>query len=85
MLDEFTLLGETMDTMKKTSCINNLPPLLLEGVVKNEAFNDFMKPSVAYQVNNIVENNDKTYEDCMIQIAGVLRWAVHSFGDSLGG
>lgn len=85
MLDEFTLLGQTMDMMKQTSCINNLPPLLLEGVVKNEAFEDFMKPSVAYQINSIVEKREKTYEDSMIQIAGILRWAVHSFGNAIGG
>ena len=81
MLDEFKLLGETMDTMKETTCLHDLPPLLIEGIVKNELFAGYMKPSAAFQINNIVANTDKTYTDCMIQIADVLEWAIHSFGD----
>ncbi len=85
LLDEFVLLGETMDTMQKTTCIKELPPLLIEAIVKNELFTDFIKPSTAFQINSIVENNNKTYTDCMKQIADVLAWAIHSFGDSFGG
>ena len=80
MIDQFQLLGETMDMMKQTSCIGNLPSLLIEGIVKNEMFTDFMKPSIAFQINNIVENNDKTYAECMNQIAGILKWAISSLG-----
>ncbi|MBO7170338.1 MAG: hypothetical protein J6W28_04080 [Clostridia bacterium] len=83
MLDEFHLLGETMDTMQETSCIKNLPPLLLEAVVKHEIFEAYMKPSIAFQINDIVENNEKTYAACMDQIAGVLKWAVNSFGGEI--
>ena len=85
LLGEFTLLGEIMDTMKETSCISGLPALLIEGVVKNEAFTAFLKPSTAFQINNIVENNNKTYAECMDQIAGILKWAINSLGGSLGG
>ena len=81
LLDEFVLLGETMDNMKKTSCINALPSLLIEAIIKHEAFSAYIKPSIAFQLNNIVDNNNKTYADCMTQIASVLRWAI----DSLGG
>lgn len=83
MIDQFELLGETMDNMKQTSCIKNLPPLLIEGIVKNEMFADFMKPSIAFQINDIVENNDKTYAECMNQIAGVLKWAINSIGGEI--
>ena len=82
MLDEFTILGETMDDMKKTSCIGKLPPLLLEGLVKNEIFVDYMKPAVAFRINAIAEES-KTYEDCMKQIAAVLKWAIHSLGGEI--
>ena len=80
MIDQFQLLGETMDMMKQTSCIGNLPSLLIEGIVKNEMFSDYMKPSIAFQINSIVENNDKTYAECMNQIAGILKWAISSLG-----
>ena len=82
MLDQFQLLGQTMDDMKQTSCINELPSLLIEGIVKNEAFSKYMKPSTAFQINNIVENNNKTYVDCMIQIKSVLNLAINAFGGS---
>lgn len=85
MLDQFTLLGETMDMMKETSCIKDLPPLLIEGIVKNEVFADFMKPSIAFQINSIVENNNRTYAECMNQIAGIISWAINSFGSTMGG
>ena len=85
LVDQFVLLGETMDMMKETSCINQLPSLLIEAVVKNEMLADYMSPSIAFQVNNIVENNNKTYAECMNQIAGILRLAIHSFGSSIGG
>ena len=83
MIDQFEVLGEAMDSMKQTSCINKLPSLLIEGIVKNEMFADFMKPSIAFQINDIVENNDKTYAECMNQIAGILRWAINSLGGEI--
>ncbi len=80
MLAEFELLGVTMDDMKQTTCIKALPSLLIEAVVKHEVFEDYMKPSIAFQINSIVENNDKTYAECMNQIAGVLKWAINALG-----
>jgi hypothetical protein len=72
-----------MDTMKQTSCINKLPPLLIEGLVKNEMLSQFMKPSIAFQINNIVENSDKSYVDCMNQIATLIKWAISQFGGAI--
>ena len=83
MLDQFVVLGETMDLMKETSCINELPPLLLEGIVKNEMFEDYMSPTIAYQVNAKAAEN-KTYTECMRSIAGILKWAIENLG-SMGG
>lgn len=80
MLAEFELLGVTMDDMKQTTCIKALPALLIEAVVKHEVFEDYMKPSIAFQINSIVENNNKTYAECMKQIAGVLKWAINALG-----
>ena len=80
LVDQFGTLGATMDVMKQTSCINQLPPLLIEGLVKNEMLSTYMKPSIAFQINNIVENNNKSYADCMNQIAVNIRWAITTFG-----
>lgn len=80
MIDQFGVLGETMDTMKQTSCVNQLPALLIEGIVKNEIFAQYMKPSVAFQINNIVETNEGTYTYCMSQIGSVLKFAISAFG-----
>lgn len=80
-VDQFEVLGKTMDTMSQTSCINQLPPLLIEGLVKNEMLSTFMKPSIAFQINNIVENTDNSYVDCMIQIADKIEWAITLGGD----
>lgn len=82
MIDQFTVLGQTMDDMQKTSCINKLPPLLMEGIIKNEMFANYMKPSIAFQINNIVENTDKTYTDSMKQIASVLKFAITVGGEN---
>ena len=85
MIDQFQVLGETMDTMKQTSCVNELPPLLIEGIVKNEMFSQFMSPSIAFKINDIVDNNDKTYADCMNQIGSVLKFAISAFGGVTNG
>ena len=81
-VDQFEVLGKTMDTMSQTTCINQLPPLLIEGLVKNEMLSTFMKPSIAFQINNIVENTDNSYVDCMIQIADKIEWAI-TFGGNI--
>ena len=60
-----------------------MPPLLIEGIIKNEVFVNYVKPSIAFQINDIVENNDKTYANCMHQIAGVLKWALNSLGGEI--
>ena len=79
-VDMFTKLGSTMDIMQKTSCINELPPLLIEGLIKNEMLADFLKPSIVFQMNDIVKNNDRSYYDCMNQIAVNIRFAINALG-----
>ncbi len=83
LVDQFGVLGETMDTMKQTSCINELPPLLIEGLVKNEMLSQFMKPAIAFQINDIVDRGNKSYVDCMNQIAGLIEWAISQFGGNV--
>ena len=80
LVDQFVALGETMDTMKKTTCIRGLPELLLEGLVKHDMLADYMKPAVVFAINDLVENNDKSYADCMSQIADQIRFAISTVG-----
>ncbi len=80
VIDEFQVLGEVMDKMKETTCIKGLPSLLIEGIIKNEMFADYMKPAIAFQINNIVENTDKTYAESMNQIASILKLAINTIG-----
>ena len=80
LVDQFVVLGKTMDTMKQTSCINGLPELLLEGLVKHDVLSAYMKPSVVFAINDLVKNNEKSYEHCMGQIADQIRFAISTVG-----
>ena len=80
LVDQFESLGATMDVMKQTSCINGLPELLIEGLVKHEMLSTYMKPSTAHSINDLVQNNNKSYADCMKQIAVNIKWAINAFG-----
>ena len=80
LVDQFIALGETMDTMKQTSCIGDLPELLLEGLVKHDILSAYMKPSVVFAINDLVKNNDKSYAHCMGQIADQIRFAISTVG-----
>ena len=80
LVDQFIALGETMDTMKQTSCINGLPELLLEGLVKHDMLSAYMKPAVVFAINDLVKNNEKSYAHCMGQIADQIRFAISTVG-----
>ena len=80
LVDQFVALGETMDTMKQTSCISGLPELLLEGLIKHDMLSAYMKPAVVFAINDLVANNDKSYADCMSQIADQIRFAISTVG-----
>ena len=80
LVDQFIALGETMDTMKQTSCIGDLPELLLEGLVKHDILSAYMKPSAVFAINDLVKNNDKSYAHCMGQIADQIRFAISTVG-----
>ena len=76
LMDQFSLLGEALDNMNKTSCIGELPHLVVEGLIKSDMLDDYMKPSMAYQMNDLVDKQGKTYAECMNQIVDVLKFAL---------
>ena len=81
LADYFVVLGSTLDIMSETSCINQLPELLIEGLIKSDMISDFISPSIAFQSIEIVRNNeDKTYVDVMGTITSIIKMGINSFG-----
>ena len=76
LMDQFALLGQTLDDMNATTCIDGLPYLVVEGLIKSDMLDDYMKPSMAYQMNDLVDKQGKTYAECMNQIVDVLKFAL---------
>ncbi len=77
MLDQFVMLGITMDLMTQTSCMKELPPLMMDALVKNEMFSKIMTPSIVNQINDKVQNDpDITYADYMESLVGVFKLAL---------
>lgn len=78
MLDQFVVIGEVMDLMMETSCLNELPPLMLEGLVKNEMLSQFITPALAHQINETVTGDpDICYADYMRSLASTLKTIVN--------
>lgn len=77
MLDQFVVLGRTMDLMKQTSCMKDLPPLLLEGLVKNGQIGEILTPSIVNQIIDKVESNeDLSYEGYMKSLVDTFKIAL---------
>ena len=81
LADYFVVLGATFDVMEQTSCINQLPELLIEGLIKSDMISDFIAPSFAFQSIEIVNNNDtKNYVDVMATVTSIIKMGINSFG-----
>lgn len=79
LLDQFVVLGKTMDLMMDTTCMNELPPLMLEGLVKHEMFSKFMTPSIVNQINDKIQNDPNlTYADYMKSLVDTFKIALQT-------
>ncbi len=77
MLDQFVILGRAMDLMTKTSCMNELPPLILEGLVKNGSIGEIMTPAIVNQIVEKVQSNENlSYEGYMQSLADTFKIAI---------
>lgn len=77
LLGQFVGLGKIMDIMCDTSCISELPPLMLEGLVKNEMFSAIITPVLVNQINEKVQNNDDlSYEQYMKSLSDLFSIAL---------
>lgn len=83
MLGQFELLGETMDYMRETSCISDLAPLLLEGLVSNEMFSQYLPTYVAYDYNDLVASGKVTYTEIMKDLASTVKTLLQGFGGAI--
>ncbi len=83
MVNQFVTLGKTMDLMRETSCISELPSLLLEGLVCNEMFSQYLPPYVAYEFNALVASGELTYTEAMNDLAATVRTLINGFGGAI--
>lgn len=73
LLDSFVVLGRAMDAMGRTSCMKDLPPLILNALVMNEQFGDIMNPLIVDSINDTVQNSGKTYEQVMTGLVSLFK------------
>ncbi len=65
-----TALGKTMDIMSETHCLGELPPVMIESLLKNEMLSIAMTPSMFHDFMNKLEpeREDFTYEAYMQEL-----------------
>lgn len=80
LIKQLSVLGETMDVMYQTSCLNKLPALLLEGVAKSDMCKDFLDPATAHSINHSAQNGS-SYSKCI----GMITSQLIGFLGSMGG
>ena len=84
LVDYFVVLGSTLDKMGETSCIDGLPELLIEGLIKSDMLSDFIAPSIAFQSIELVKNNEaQKYVDVMARIAAIIEMGLNSIGGAI--
>ena len=65
ILDLLGVLGTTFDIMADTYCLADLPPLMLEGILKNEMLSMVMMPSMLNGYLEEMKQDDFSYETFM--------------------
>lgn len=80
LLRQFGILGEVFEIMQETSCLNELPPLLLEGVTKSEMCKEFIGPELAHAINDEAQNGGSSYSKCIKMITTQLVGFLGSMG-----
>lgn len=79
LVNQLGVVGATMDIMRETTCIKDLAPLMLEGLISNEMFS-MIPVYVAYNYNDTVVSGainsttgePTTYTDIMNELLGML-------------
>jgi len=79
------VFGSIMDSMAETECLKELPPIMLEAILKNDMLGMAMTPSLYSDLMGDMETNpDKTYEQLMTEIADMVSELMDSM-NSTGG
>ena len=81
MLDLFPMFGTLLDDMAATSCLKDLPPLLLEGLLSNEMFSQYLSPAFVHQINDAVASDpDICYEEYMTGLVATIKLMINAMG-----
>lgn len=81
MLDLFPTFGTLLDDMAATSCLKDLPPLLLEGLLSNEMFSQYLSPAFVHQINDAVASDpDICYEEYMTGLVATIKLMINAMG-----
>lgn len=65
-------LGDTMDQMADTTCLGNVPEIMVEGILKNKMLSMAMTPSMIYGEEGYlsrVDSGELTYKELMEEIS----------------
>ena len=68
LLDLLVTLGSTMDQMADTTCLKDLPPIMIEGILKNDMLSMAMTPSLLHGEEGYlsqIKSGDLSYEEFM--------------------
>ena len=64
------VLGTTMDQMHQTYCIGELPPIMLEGLLKNEKLSMILMPSMIADEMADINDVKEHYGECSCDYQG---------------
>ena len=85
ILSLLTTLGKTMDQMEDTYCLNGLPAIMVEGILKNDMLSMAITPSMLYGETGYMsrlESGELTYEDLMVEISEMASTILDKLGNN---
>ena len=80
-------LGTAMDQMTDTTCLKDIPPIILEGVLKNEMISMVVTPSMIYGENGYlsrIESGELTYEGFMSELSEMVTTILEKLNSDKG-
>ena len=81
----FKTLGVTMDQMANTTCLKDLPPIMIDSILKNEKLSMAMTPSMLYGEDGYMtklESGDISYEEFMEELADTITSMLEKIKDN---
>ena len=85
LLGLLVTLGKTMDQMSDTYCLNEMPSIMVEGILKNQMLSMAMTPSMLYGETGYMsrlESGELTYEELMREISDLASTVLDKLGNN---